>query len=316
MARAPALAQTRVRGADHARPRMRTTPPAARSAAWPRPVPSAQTEEDPLPADVERADVDLASQLGNARVAFVRRRSGIGGQCSLRGRRLGEERGVGGQLLARRPRARAGDDEPRVVGEDDGLDASVLADAGELVVEGDERVVASQAASFLARRHARIVAHSLAGGQDSRVSLCTRKAAPATLTPHREHAAAMHEAESFARRRAAFFDGMASASPSAVAVIPAAPVFVRNNDVEHEYRQDSDFFYLTGFDEPESVAVLDGANRTFTLFVRPRDRDREVWDGPRTGVDGAKSVYGADEAFVVADLDDKLSAAFQNHRRV
>ena len=97
-----------------------------------------------------------------------------------------------------------------------------------------------------------------------------------------------HHAESFARRRASFFDAMAAASPSAVAVLPAAPVFVRNNDVDHEYRQDSDFFYLTGFDEPESVAVLDSKERKTILFVRPRDPDREIWDGPRAGVEGAK----------------------------
>jgi Xaa-Pro aminopeptidase len=109
---------------------------------------------------------------------------------------------------------------------------------------------------------------------------------------------------------------MAVASPSAVAVIPSAPVFIRNNDVEHEYRQDSDLFYLTGFDEPESVAVLDAVTRRLTLFVRPRDRDREVWDGPRAGVDGAKTLYAADESFVITELDEKLPLALQNHRRV
>jgi Xaa-Pro aminopeptidase len=125
-----------------------------------------------------------------------------------------------------------------------------------------------------------------------------------------------HQAETFARRRAALLDAMAAASPSAVAVIPSAPVFIRNNDVEHEYRQDSDLFYLTGFDEPESVAVLDAATRKLTLFVRPRDRDREVWDGPRAGVDGAKTLYAADDSFVITELDDKLPLLLQNHRRV
>jgi Xaa-Pro aminopeptidase len=131
-----------------------------------------------------------------------------------------------------------------------------------------------------------------------------------------EPLAPMDQSESFARRRAAFFDAMAVASPSAVAVLPSAPVFVRNNDVEHEYRQDSDFFYLTGFDEPESVAVFDAQERKTVLFVRPRDRDREVWDGPRAGVEGAKERHGADEAFVIADLDEKLPPAIQNHRRI
>jgi Xaa-Pro aminopeptidase len=124
-----------------------------------------------------------------------------------------------------------------------------------------------------------------------------------------------HHAETFARRRAAFFDAMATASPSAVAVLPSAPVFVRNNDVDHEYRQDSDFFYLTGFDEPESVLVLDAEERKVTMFVRPRDREREVWDGPRAGVDGAKAL-GADASFVVSELDEKLPNLLQNRRRV
>jgi Xaa-Pro aminopeptidase len=125
-----------------------------------------------------------------------------------------------------------------------------------------------------------------------------------------------HHTETFARRRAAFFDAMAAESPSSVAVLPAAPVFVRNNDVDHEYRQDSDFFYLTGFDEPESTLVLDAPQRKATLFVRPRDRDREVWDGPRAGVEGARERFGADEAMLSGELDDKLPTLLQNHRRV
>jgi Xaa-Pro aminopeptidase len=120
----------------------------------------------------------------------------------------------------------------------------------------------------------------------------------------------------FAQRRAAFFGAMAAASPSAIAVLPAAPTFVRNNDVDHEYRQDSDFFYLTGFDEPDSVAILDAKERKTILFVRPHDPEREVWDGPRAGVEGAKERYGADEAFVIAEVDEKLPAILQNHRRV
>jgi Xaa-Pro aminopeptidase len=122
--------------------------------------------------------------------------------------------------------------------------------------------------------------------------------------------------EKFALRRRSFFDAMTAASPSAIAVVPAAPVFVRNNDVDHEYRQDSDFFYLTGFDEPESVALLDAPGRKTLLFVRPRDPDREVWDGPRAGVEGAKERFGADEAFPIAELDEKLQAALENRRRI
>jgi Xaa-Pro aminopeptidase len=119
-----------------------------------------------------------------------------------------------------------------------------------------------------------------------------------------------------ARRRAAVMEAMAAASPSAVAVVPSAPVFVRNNDVEHEYRQDSDFFYLTGFDEPHSVLVLDAVERKTTLFVRPRDREREVWDGARAGVEGAVASFGADQAFPIGELADKLPDLLQNRTRL
>jgi Xaa-Pro aminopeptidase len=126
----------------------------------------------------------------------------------------------------------------------------------------------------------------------------------------------MCNSELFARRRAAFMDAMTARDPESVAVLASAPVYVRNNDVEHDYRQDSDFFYLTGFDEPHSVAVLDAKRRTFTMFVRPRDADREVWDGPRQGVDGAKGHFGADEAFVITELAEKLPGLVQNHTRL
>jgi Xaa-Pro aminopeptidase len=122
--------------------------------------------------------------------------------------------------------------------------------------------------------------------------------------------------EACARRRRAFFDAMADSGASAVAILPAAPVFVRNNDVEHEFRQDSDFFYLTGFDEPESVLVLDGLERKMTLFVRSRDREREVWDGHRAGVAGARETYGADQAYAVSELDEKLPMLIQDRRRI
>jgi len=92
-----------------------------------------------------------------------------------------------------------------------------------------------------------------------------------------------------------------------VLVVFSAPVALRNNDVEHEYRQSSDFFYLTGFDEPESVLVLSNVDAPkTTLLVRPRDPDRETWDGPRAGLEGALSTFGADEAFAVAELDTRL----------
>src|SRR5215210_5605107 len=93
-----------------------------------------------------------------------------------------------------------------------------------------------------------------------------------------------------------------------VAIFPAAPTAIRNSDVEHEYRQDTDFYFLTGFEEPNAVAVLapDHADHRFTLFVRPKDREREVWTGWRAGAEGAKRDYGADAAFTIDKLDEEL----------
>ena len=70
---------------------------------------------------------------------------------------------------------------------------------------------------------------------------------------------------------------------------------MRNSDVEHRFRQPSDLWYLTGFTEPEALAVIaPGRAEKFTLFVRPRDPERETWTGRRAGVDGAKTKFGAD----------------------
>src|SRR5450432_3923096 len=103
-----------------------------------------------------------------------------------------------------------------------------------------------------------------------------------------------------------------------VLVIPSAPVAIRNNDVEHEYRQDSDFHYLTGFDEPESVLVMasEHPEHKTVLFVRPRDPEREVWDGARAGVEGAVADFGASTAFVIGELAQKLPDLIQNTDRV
>jgi Xaa-Pro aminopeptidase len=122
--------------------------------------------------------------------------------------------------------------------------------------------------------------------------------------------------ELHAKRRAAFLEAMSREGDDAVAVFASAPVYPRNNDVDHEYRQDSDLFYLTGFAEPQSVLVLTARDKKATLFVRPRDPEREVWDGPRAGVDGAKADFGADEAFVYADLPEQLPKLLANTRRL
>jgi Xaa-Pro aminopeptidase len=104
----------------------------------------------------------------------------------------------------------------------------------------------------------------------------------------------------------------------AIAIIPAAPVHLRNNDVEYAYRQDSNFFYLTGFAEPESVAVLvpGRPQGEYLLFVRDRDPARETWDGRRAGPVGARRDYGADDAFPIGDIDDILPGLMEGRAKV
>ena len=103
-----------------------------------------------------------------------------------------------------------------------------------------------------------------------------------------------------------------------IAIVPAAPVQMRNNDVEYAYRQDSDFFYLTGFGEPEAVAVLMPGRQAaeYILFVRDRDPARETWDGRRAGPEGATRDYGADDAFPIADMDDILPGLIESRAKV
>ena len=94
-----------------------------------------------------------------------------------------------------------------------------------------------------------------------------------------------------------------------IALVPAAIETIRNDDVTHEFRQDSDFFFLTGFHEPDALAVLvpghpDG---DYHLFVRPRDRDQEIWTGYRTGIDGARERFQADQAYELGEIDTVLT---------
>lgn len=101
-----------------------------------------------------------------------------------------------------------------------------------------------------------------------------------------------------------FIRRMASNS---VAIVPAAREAVRSNDTNYRFRQDSDFLYLTGFEEPESIAVIRASQEPrYTLFVRPRDPEREIWDGRRAGVEGAKTDFGANESFPVVAFEEKL----------
>jgi Xaa-Pro aminopeptidase len=121
--------------------------------------------------------------------------------------------------------------------------------------------------------------------------------------------------DEFARRRRQLMRLMGRDS---IAVLPAAPVRYRNGDVEYAYRQDSDFHYLTGFGEPEAVAVLvpGRANAEYILFVRDRDTARETWDGRRAGPAGAARDHGANDAFPIGDIDEIIPGLLENRARV
>ena len=123
------------------------------------------------------------------------------------------------------------------------------------------------------------------------------------------------KADEFARRRKQL---MRMVGRGGIAILPSAPVARRSRDVEYRYRQDSDFYYLTGFAEPDSVAVLAPGreNGEYLLFARERNRDKELWDGKRAGPEGAIEDYGADDAFPIDDIDDILPGIMESCPRV
>ncbi|MFP5427415.1 MAG: Xaa-Pro aminopeptidase [Gammaproteobacteria bacterium] len=119
----------------------------------------------------------------------------------------------------------------------------------------------------------------------------------------------------YARRRKAL---MAQMVPNSIAILPAAAVAIRNRDVEHVYRQDSDFQYLSGFPEPEAViALIPGREHgAYVLFCRERNPERELWDGLRAGQEGAVRDFGADDAFPITDIDEILPGLIEGRDRV
>lgn len=111
---------------------------------------------------------------------------------------------------------------------------------------------------------------------------------------------------------------MAMMEPNSIAILPAANEIHRNGDTHYAFRQDSDFYYLTGFNEPEAVVVLIPGREhgAYVLFCRERDPTRELWDGYRAGQDGACQDYGADDAFPISDLDEILPGLLEGRERV
>jgi Xaa-Pro aminopeptidase len=124
----------------------------------------------------------------------------------------------------------------------------------------------------------------------------------------------MH-AQEFARRRRHLMEHIGRAG---VAVLAAAPERTRSRDTLYSYRPDSDFYYVTGFDEPEAVAVLmpGRPQGEFVMFCRERDAMRELWDGYREGPEGVVERYGADDAFPIGDIEDILPGLLERSERV
>jgi Xaa-Pro aminopeptidase len=103
-----------------------------------------------------------------------------------------------------------------------------------------------------------------------------------------------------------------------IGILPASPAKMRSRDVEYPYRQDSDFYYITGFAEPEAIAILaPGRPRgEYILFCRDRDSHRETWHGARAGPEGAVGEFGADDAFPISDVDEILPGILEQAERV
>ena len=101
---------------------------------------------------------------------------------------------------------------------------------------------------------------------------------------------------------------------NSIAILPAAPLLIRNRDVEHGFRQDSDFYYLSGFVEPEAVVVLVPGRKhaQYILFCRERDKVKEIWNGYRYGPEGAVEHFAADDAFPIDDLEEILPGLMEH----
>jgi len=119
----------------------------------------------------------------------------------------------------------------------------------------------------------------------------------------------------FARRRKQLMRMMGT---DAIAILPTNAEQPRNRDVDFPFRPHSDFYYLTGFPEPEAVAVLvpGRPHGEYLLFCRDRDLEMEIWNGRRAGPEGAVQAYGADDAFPIGDIDDILPGLLESRDRV
>lgn len=123
------------------------------------------------------------------------------------------------------------------------------------------------------------------------------------------------DVKEFPRRRKRLMDMMGDES---IAILPTSPVRLRNRDIEYPFRPDSDFYYLSGYPEPEAVIALIPGRPAgeYVLFCRENDPKMETWHGRRAGLDGACELYGADDAFPIEDMDDILPGLLEDRDRI
>lgn len=121
--------------------------------------------------------------------------------------------------------------------------------------------------------------------------------------------------EIYARRRAELINQI---SENDIVIVPTSPVKSRNGDVDFQFRADSDFYYLSGFAEPEAVLVISPSRKRgqYVLFCREKDMTRELWDGRRIGLEGAISDFKADDAFPIEDINDILPGMMEEKEKV
>lgn len=119
----------------------------------------------------------------------------------------------------------------------------------------------------------------------------------------------------YARRRAELINQIGE---NDIVIVSTSPEKSRNGDVIYQFRADSDFYYLTGFSEPEAVLVISPGRKQgqFVLFCREKDATREMWDGRRAGLEGAMELYGADDAFPIDDINDILPGMMEEKEKV
>ena len=111
---------------------------------------------------------------------------------------------------------------------------------------------------------------------------------------------------------------MAMMAPNSLAILPAAQVKMRSRDTDYHFRQDSDFYYLSGFAEPQALLILvpERAEGEFILCCRKRNKEKEIWEGAMEGPEGAVANYGADQAFPIDDINDLLPSLLGDVDRV